>query len=376
MPLVTRFSNQGQLFKEATTPNWLDGDIWSDTTANNVKVNVGGVATDIGATSFSNSTTVSYSQTIGDYTNPTMATATSSTVAEAELYTDNGAVNYVNMVDSGQQGAAVHIETSSSMIGRVLKTCKFDLRKTGSPTGNMTIKVLDSSFVQKELITTVDVSTFTTSVVEYTYSAAQTTVIAAGDYIALEYTAGDASNYVMVFGTTGSTNANAVLAINTSGSWADSTGNDMNAHLVFSSSAVYVMVDDTSIFWQSNAETNPAIYLDLGGAATNCLGMAIYLHANTTETEIQIRMDATTSFTSADARRTITVSNLTAGAWNYIRWNLKTLRYLQVYGNSGNSSVLAISEIKYLTKTDSEILRDLGIISISATDTNLALDGT
>ena len=48
MPLVTRQSNQGNLFKEATTPNWSDGDLWSDTTDNKLKLNVSGTSTEIG----------------------------------------------------------------------------------------------------------------------------------------------------------------------------------------------------------------------------------------------------------------------------------------------------------------------------------------
>jgi hypothetical protein len=49
MPLVTRQVNQGNLFKTATEPpGWSDGDLWSDITANTVKNNVGGTATDIG----------------------------------------------------------------------------------------------------------------------------------------------------------------------------------------------------------------------------------------------------------------------------------------------------------------------------------------
>jgi len=48
MPLVTRQVNQGNLFKEATEPaQWEDGDLWSDTTANNVKVNVDGLAVSV-----------------------------------------------------------------------------------------------------------------------------------------------------------------------------------------------------------------------------------------------------------------------------------------------------------------------------------------
>ena len=49
MPLVTRQANQGNLFKQATEPpDWQDGDLWSDTTNNIVKVNVNGTATALG----------------------------------------------------------------------------------------------------------------------------------------------------------------------------------------------------------------------------------------------------------------------------------------------------------------------------------------
>ena len=45
MPLVTRQANQGNLFKTATEPpDWLDGDLWSDTTANQLKLNNSGTA--------------------------------------------------------------------------------------------------------------------------------------------------------------------------------------------------------------------------------------------------------------------------------------------------------------------------------------------
>lgn len=49
MPLVTRQANQGNLFKEALEPaDWLDGDLWSDTTANILKLNVADTATNVG----------------------------------------------------------------------------------------------------------------------------------------------------------------------------------------------------------------------------------------------------------------------------------------------------------------------------------------
>lgn len=49
MPLVTRQANQGNLFKTDTEPpDWVDGDLWSDTTDNLLKLNVSGDATVVG----------------------------------------------------------------------------------------------------------------------------------------------------------------------------------------------------------------------------------------------------------------------------------------------------------------------------------------
>ena len=44
MPLVTRQSNQGNLWKESTTPNWQTNDLWVDTDDSKVYVNNGGTA--------------------------------------------------------------------------------------------------------------------------------------------------------------------------------------------------------------------------------------------------------------------------------------------------------------------------------------------
>ena len=131
--------------------------------------------------------------------------------------------------------------------------------------------------------------------------------------------------------------------------------------------------DDITNRWESNVETNPNIYADMG-SSTNICGIAIYPNANTTETEIKIQT-STDGSTWID-KRTITVSNLTVGSWNYIRIHCSTARYIRVYGNSGSSKVLAISEIKVLSKTDSQVNSSHGHLSISSSNTGLGLDGT
>lgn len=45
MPLVTRQANQGRFFVEDTEPtDWLDGDLWSDTTNNVLNRNNNGTS--------------------------------------------------------------------------------------------------------------------------------------------------------------------------------------------------------------------------------------------------------------------------------------------------------------------------------------------
>ena len=130
---------------------------------------------------------------------------------------------------------------------------------------------------------------------------------------------------------------------------------------------------NTSTVWKTNAGTNPFIYADMGSAVNLC-ALAWYHNSATTETAIKIQ--SSTDASSWTDERTITVSNLVADVYNYIRFNVVNSRYLRIYGSSGSSTVLASAEIKVQKKTDSELLVSHGHLSISNTDTGIELDGT
>jgi hypothetical protein len=127
--------------------------------------------------------------------------------------------------------------------------------------------------------------------------------------------------------------------------------------------------DNVATSWASTSEVNPNIYVDMSSSTTTS-NLALYPNAGTTETEIKIQ-------SSSDAlawtdERTITFSNLTTGAWNYIRFNLLAARYWRIYGSSGNAGVLQIDEIKVLDSVSDADVRNLhGHIPISSTDTSL-----
>ena len=133
--------------------------------------------------------------------------------------------------------------------------------------------------------------------------------------------------------------------------------------------------DNTATKWTSNSETNPNIYVDMGSALNLCAAAFFFNSTDTTNTEILIQSSADAS--TWTTRRTITESNLTNGAYNYYRFNIAGgARYIRFYGNSAGSTVLSIWEIKILKKTDAEIFNDLGILTITASDTALGPDGT
>jgi len=127
--------------------------------------------------------------------------------------------------------------------------------------------------------------------------------------------------------------------------------------------------DDVATYWKSDTETNPNVYVDMSSATTTS-NLALYPNAATTETEIKIQSSSNAS--DWTDKRTITYSNLTTGAWNYIRFNLVSARYWRIYGSSGGSSFLQIDEIKVLDSVSDADVRNLhGHRSISSSDTSL-----
>ena len=105
-------------------------------------------------------------------------------------------------------------------------------------------------------------------------------------------------------------------------------------------------------------------------SSTTTSNLALYPNAGTTETEITIQSSDDAAVWTT--KRTITWSNLTEGAWNYIRFNLVSARYWRIYGNSGNAVDMQIDEIKVLDAvSDADVRNFHGHIPISTTDTSL-----
>ncbi len=136
----------------------------------------------------------------------------------------------------------------------------------------------------------------------------------------------------------------------------------------------FLIDNDVTTKWTSSAQSNPNGYVDMGSALNLCAAAFYFDSTNTTNTEILIQSSPDASVWTT--KRTITTSNLSNGAYNYYRFNIAGgARYIRFYGNSAGSTVLSIWEIKIMKKTDAEIFNDLGMLTITASDTSLGPDG-
>lgn len=102
----------------------------------------------------------------------------------------------------------------------------------------------------------------------------------------------------------------------------------------------------TSTYWKSNSEANPAIYVDLT-SDREIVGIA--LNINTTDTTVsafKVRASTDTTFTDAENIAYVNESNFTNNTWRYLPINFLTSnrRYIQFYGV--DTGVFSIYEIK------------------------------
>lgn len=123
---------------------------------------------------------------------------------------------------------------------------------------------------------------------------------------------------------------------------------------------------------KTQAEANPSFTADMG-SSTECSHYAIYMEADSDETQyvIQYSNDDVTYTTL----RTINATDLTNGAWNYIRFNPVNARYIRIKGNSGSAKTLSATQIKVLNGiTDTVVSHEH--LAIDTADTSISLGGT
>jgi len=331
------------------------------------------------------------STTIGDYSTPSSATCSSeyvsATGSSTELIDATGAQFYFYSGDQSPTTAGsatrygTYFTSSSALIGKEVTEFSAWLSKYGSPTGTLYFRIYNSGGTLIDTFGSLDVSTLTTSFVEKTSGTGATRIIANGDRFVVDYDYGNENNYLYIEGENSCvydcTNTYRtyydVHSVGKSG-WYTDTDKDCHMSFTYNWETIprpcsQAVDDDVATSWQSASETNPNIYVDMS-SSTLSSNLALYANTGTTETEITIQSSDNASDWAT--QRTITWSNLTEGAWNYIRFNNLSARYWRIYGNSGGSETLQIDEIKVLKSISDDDVRNLhGHLSISSSDTSL-----
>lgn len=131
------------------------------------------------------------------------------------------------------------------------------------------------------------------------------------------------------------------------GSASDSTSTlQVGVRLYIPLIATRAVDDSTSTAWESNSEANPNIYVDLS-SAREVVGIAINLNTvDTTVTTLKIRGSTDTSFADSENIIYVNVSDFTDNTWRYLPNNFlpTNVRYIQVY--AVETGVLSVYEIK------------------------------
>lgn len=319
-----------------------------------------------------------HSTTIGDYSQPSAATASSDTTTHFDT-TARQVSNYLVSAFSGnKQRVGMKITASSALIGKKVNRLKVVLAKNDAGSGGTaTIEHRNSSDTVLATLASFDIASLTTSAATQTYDFTEIT-LSSGDKIVIVNTGGDSANALKVFHDTDSgsgydgTNTHQVYY--QSAAYTDETTKDVAMALQSYYPASNAVDNSTSTKAETVSEVNPWVRVDISALAEPS-AIAIYPHANTTATQIKIQTSPDGS-TWTDSRL-INVSALTMAAWNYIRLNrpIAQIRYLRIYGNDGSARVLAISEVKALIPTESQWNRRHGHKKISATEASLGLSG-
>ncbi|WP_415281128.1 PQQ-dependent sugar dehydrogenase [Candidatus Nitrososphaera sp. FF02] len=92
---------------------------------------------------------------------------------------------------SGRPVHAEYVSPSSSLVGKQIDAMIVKLKKAGSPTGNVEVGIFNSDLSVKKLFATKDVSTLTTSYLDYEFAlSGGPYTVAAGDRIGVKYSGG------------------------------------------------------------------------------------------------------------------------------------------------------------------------------------------
>jgi len=146
-----------------------------------------------------------------------------------------------NTVYQVYSGSITSVAQSFTAVSSVLASCKFYLDRAGSPTGNVVAKLYaitgssgttgkptGSALATSDNVDVTTLPSGSTSLITFTFSGANQYTMVPGDYcIAVEYSGGDASNYVEVWYDNSSPTHGGNLSYFSSSVWTAESGNDL-----------------------------------------------------------------------------------------------------------------------------------------------------
>lgn len=286
------------------------------------------------------------STTIGDYTSPSAAVATSSGTTSSTEYQDTTGTDAVVNMDTTNNRAGQKV-TSITTQSKPIVSMTVRMKSASGATGTLVYRIRktsDSSIVATST-QTLNAATIGTSAADYTLNFNNETLPAESYYAMVESIS---SGQIEIIGTLSSTTANGNTAYWNGAAWQD-LARDTRMSIIYSETipASNIYDGNTGTLWKSTSEASPAVYVDLSGSAREIVGVALNLDRTaTTVTAIKIRASTDTSFDDTENIAYINVSDCTDDTWRFIANNFlgTNCRYVQVIGVG--TGVLSINEIK------------------------------
>lgn len=377
MPLVSR-AGLRNVFVQACEPgDWNQGCVWSDTDNADFFKNVCGTATQIGGSVGTDTTVMAFNQVAGCYSSPSTATASSSAAASCSrtesnasntgTFSDTSSTTAVKItgLSSGDSVLQLGIRIASSAGGGCVRlgaytcACCCPAVKLGCIAG--VVSGCADTWLDLTL-------------------ACSFSVPANGNlWIAQQHSNGsDTFRSSCVCSPQRKQDSCRAFACGLLCCYVvDATvcNNEIRTSVITVGPGSAIDCNNCTR-WQSNCEATPRITVDTG-AANNLNAVMVRRNAADTTTTITVEAGCNACGGCCPTTvRTITSSNLTAGADRFVRFNSISARFVTIRESGVGNSVSSYTNIKVFTRTNTELVNSSGRLAISSTDTSLGLCGT
>ena len=308
-----------------------------------------------------------------DETDYTLATAAVASSGAGTTYEQTSSDMSREIYGSDSRHGVTIVNNSCVLVGLKLGTMTFYIKRTGSITGAVYCRIRNSGgTIQETSLNSIDAGDIGTSYEATTFNFAGTHTLVNGDHIHIEW--GGGSKLTIRYDSTG---------VNFDNGYAIHKYWDTHSYFIqsygcpkFSFTTVgqnAIKDGSTSSKWTSDAGANENAYIDMG---SSIITNQICFMKGSSNTETEILFEYSDDGETWTAWRTCPIALFDDDTYAYVVGNFVNARYFRAYGNSGNSLVLSIVEMKPLVKTLTQAFLEHGHTLISPTDTTLGQDGT